>query len=71
MKQKYKWRLLYKPPIEELDDNNIDTWRKVFYISQYECPSGLDINIKLTELKNLYNMKKEYMILQDLEVLND
>lgn len=67
---KYKYRVLYKPPIEELDDNNPDTWRKVFYIDKYDCPSGLDVNIKLTELKNLYNMKKEYMILEDLEDLD-
>lgn len=63
---KYKYRLLYKPPIEEMTDDP-DTWRKVFYISIYDCPSKLDINVKLTELKNLYNMKKEYMILEDLE----
>lgn len=62
---KYKWRLLYKPPIEEQTDDP-DTWRKVFYIDKYECPSELDINIKLTELKNLYNMKDEYIILEDL-----
>lgn len=63
---KYRYRLLYKPPIEEMTDDP-DTWRKVFYIDKYEYPSGLDVNIKLTELKNLYNMKKEYMILEDLE----
>lgn len=63
----YKWRLLYKPPTENEIENDPDTWRKVFYISQYECPTGLDINVKLTELKNLYNMKQEYMILEDLE----
>ena len=66
---KYKWRLVYKPPIEKIDYNNIDSLPKVFYINNYECPSGLDVNIKLTELKNLYNMKKEYMILEDLENL--
>lgn len=71
MDKKYKWRLLYKPPIEEYNENNIDTWHKVFYINKYECPTGLDVNIKLTELKNLYNMKKEYMILQDLEEINE
>lgn len=64
---KYKWRLLYKPPIENEIENDPDTWRKVFYISQYEYPTELDIIIKLIELKNLYNMKQEYMILEDLE----
>lgn len=64
---KYKWKILYKPPIEELDDNNPDTWRKVFYVSVYECPSKLDLAIKLRELKKLYNMKEEYLILEDVE----
>lgn len=64
---KYHWRLLYKPPLEELDDNNIDTWRKVFYISLYECPSKLDLGIKIKELKKLYNMKEEYLILQVID----
>ena len=64
---KYKWRLLYKPPMEKIEDDNVDTWRKVFYIESYECPSELDLKIKITELKKLYNMKDEYIILEDLE----
>ena len=44
-----------------------DTWRKVFYISIYDCPSKLDLTVKITELKNLYKMKEEYIILEDLE----
>ena len=63
---KYKYRLLYKPPIEEMTDDP-DTWRKMFYISIYECPSELDLTVKITELKNLYKMKEEYIILEDLE----
>lgn len=63
---KYKYRLLYKPPIEEMTDDP-DTWRKVFYISIYDCPSKLDLAVKITELKNLYKMKEEYIILEDLE----
>ena len=63
----YKWRVLYKPPLEELDDNNLTTWRKTFYISKYECPSKLDLDIKIRNLKYLYNMKDEYIILEDLE----
>ncbi len=64
---KYKWRVLYKPPIEELDDDNPDTWRKVFYFSIYDCPEKIDLAVKIKELKNTYNMKEEYIILQDLE----
>ena len=64
---KYKWRVLYKPPLKDMVDNDPDTWRKVFYISIYECPSKLDLAIKITELKKLYNMKDEYVILEDLE----
>lgn len=64
---KYKWRLLYKPPLEEIIDDDPDTWRKVFYISVYECPSKLDLGIKIKELKSLYKMKDEYIILEDLE----
>lgn len=63
---KYKWRLLYKPPIEEMTDDP-DTWRKVFYISIYDCPSKLDLAIKIRELKTLYKMKDEYVYLEDLE----
>lgn len=64
---KYKWRLLYKPPLEEIIDDDLDTWRKTFYISIYECPSKLDLDIKVKELKSLYKMKDEYIILEDLE----
>lgn len=35
---KYKWRLLYKPPLEEIIDDDPDTWRKTFFIDKYECP---------------------------------
>ena len=63
---KYKYRLLYKSPIKEMTDNP-DTWRKVFYISIYDCPSKLDLAIKVRELKKLYKMKDEYIILEDLE----
>ncbi len=64
---KYKWRVLYKPPLEDIIDDDPDTWRKVFYISVYECPSKLDLAVKLAELKNLYKMKEEYIILEDLD----
>lgn len=64
---KYKWRLLYKPPLEEIIDDDPDTWRKAFYISVYECPSKLDLAIKIKGLKSLYKMKDEYIILEDLE----
>lgn len=65
--KKYKWRLLYKPPVEEEKDDDPDTWRKVFYLDKYQYPTGLNLSVKLTEMKHLYNMKKEYMILEDME----
>ena len=67
MDKKYKWRILYKPPIEQLDDDNVDTWRKVFYLNIYDCPTKLDLAVKIAELKKIYKMKDEYVILQDLE----
>lgn len=67
---KYRYRLLYKSPIEEQTDDP-DTWRKVFYISKYDCPSELDLSVKITELKKLYKMKDEYIILEDLENKNE
>ena len=70
MNKYYKWRVLYKPPIEKIDDNNIDTWHKVFYFSKYECPSKIDLDCKLIDLKQTYNMKDEYIILQDLDELD-
>lgn len=63
----YKWRVLYKPPFEEMIDDDPDTWRKVFYISKYECKEELDLELKVLDLKNLYNMKKEYIIIENLE----
>lgn len=62
---KYKYRILYKPPIEELDDNNPDTWRKVFYLTPYDCPEKLDLRIKVSELINTYNMKEEYITIEE------
>ena len=64
---KYKWRLLYKPPLEEIIDDDPDTWRKTFFIDKYECPEKIDLLIKINELKELYKMKSEYIILEDLE----
>lgn len=64
---KYKWRILYKPPIEELNDNNPDTWRKVFYIDKYECPTDLDLTVKIQDLKKLYNMKEKYITVEELD----
>ena len=66
-KMKYKWRLLYKPPLEEIIDDDPDTWRKTFFIDKYECPEQIDLSIKINELKELYHMKNEYIILEDLE----
>ena len=66
MIMKYKWRVLYKPPLEEMTEDP-DTWRKVFYLSIYDCPEKIDLTVKIRELKNTYNMKEEYIILEDLE----
>ena len=65
----YKWRLVYKPPIEEIDYNNIDSLPKVFYLSVYDYPEKLDLDIKIKQLKKLYNMRDEYLQLDDLENL--
>ena len=65
----YKWRLVYKPPIEEIDYNNIDSLPKVFYLSIYDCPEKLDLDVKIKQLKKLYNMRDEYLQLDDLEIL--
>ena len=70
-KEKYKWRLLYKPPLEEIVDDDPDTWRKTFYISIYDCPEKLDLAIKIKELIRDYNMQEQYIIVQDLEELNN
>lgn len=69
----YKWRLLYRAPVYDMlsDIDNIDTWRKVFYISKEECPSQLDLDCKIIELKKLYNMKDQYIELQDLEEIDN
>ena len=64
---KYKYRVLYKPPIEEFIDDNPDTWRKVFLFSVYDCPSELDLSVTINQLIKNYNMKKEYILFQDLE----
>lgn len=71
MDEKYKWRILYKPPIEWLDDNNVDTWRKVFLISKYDCPTELDFDVKIRELVQLYNMKEEFVYIEFLEEENE
>ena len=63
----YKWRLVYKPPIENIDYNNLDSLPKIFYISIYECPEKLDLHLKINELKKLYNMKDEYTILEEID----
>ncbi len=65
----YKWRIIYKPPIEQIDYNDIDSLPKVFYLSVYDCPEKLDLGVKIKQLKNLYNMKDEYIELEDLENL--
>lgn len=65
-KADYKWRLLYKPPVNTIT-NDPDTWCKVFYISKYECPEPIDLEVKIRELKQLYKMRDEYVYLEDLE----
>ena len=58
---KYKWLLTYEPPLEYFDENDITTWRKVFYISKQECPEQLDFDLKLNELKQLYQMEDGFI----------
>lgn len=63
----YKWRVVYKPPIEKIDYNNIDSLPKVFYYSIYDCPEKIDLAVELERLKKLYHMKDEYLYLEDME----
>ena len=67
---KYKYRILYKPPIEEFIDDNPDTWRKVFLFSVYDCPSELDLSVKIKELIQNYNMKEQYITLENLDEID-
>lgn len=63
---KYKWRILYKPPLEEIVDDDPDTWRKTFLLSGYDYPEELDLKVKIRELINDYNMKEEYIEIEEL-----
>jgi hypothetical protein len=62
----YKWRLVYKPPIKNINYNDLDSLPKIFYISIYECPEKLDLHLKINELKRLYNMKDEYVSIENI-----
>lgn len=62
-----KYQLLYKPPKEIFDENNPDTWWKIFYLDKFSCPSELDLSVKIKELAKIYNMKEEYITLNDIE----
>lgn len=64
---KYNWLLKYMPPLEYLDDNDITTWRKVFYISKQECPEKLDLELKINELKKLYKMEDGFITIETLD----
>ena len=68
MSYNYEYRVLYKPPIEEIVENDPDTWRKVWYYSITDCPEKLDLKIKLLNLVRMYNLKERYII---VEKLND
>ena len=59
-----KYILLYKPPIKEFDENNPDTWHKVYHFDTFECPSKLDVAVKIGSLISEYNMKREYLSLE-------
>lgn len=63
----YKWRLVYKPPIKNINYNDLDSLPKIFYISIYECPEKLDLYLKIKELKKLYNMKDEYVSIENID----
>ena len=67
---KYEYRVLYKPPLNEIIDDDPDTWRKTFYIDKYQYPDELSRQVYITELKNLYNMKDEYVQIEKLELDN-
>ena len=62
---KYKWRVLYKVPIEEITDDP-DTWRRTWYFSIYDCPEKLDFEVKILNLIRDFKLKKDYIIIQTL-----
>lgn len=64
---KYKWRILYYPPHHTTVNNDPDTWRKVFLFTKFECKEELDLQVKIRELINDYNMNEKYIIIEDLE----
>lgn len=61
---KYHWRVLYKPPLEEIIDDDPDTWRRTWYFSIYDCPEKLDLYVTVLNLIRDYKLKKEYIIIQ-------
>lgn len=67
MNNKFKWKLLYKPPMEHFDENEEETWTKMFYISTDECKDGLSLTLKIHDLIRIYNMDREYITLEDME----
>lgn len=66
MSYNYEYRVLYKPPTEEIVEEDPDTWRKVWYYSTIDCPEKLDLKIKLLELVRIYNLKERYITVQRL-----
>lgn len=66
MSYNYEYRVLYKPPIEEIVEDDPDTWRKVWYYNITDCPEKLDLKIKLLELVRIYNLKERYITVQRL-----
>lgn len=64
---KYKWKLFYKPPIEDFREEDTDTWYKLFYISKRDCKEELDLILKINELIQDYNMNKDYLTLEEID----
>ena len=64
---KYEYRVLYQIPLEMNDNNDPSTWRKVFYFSVYDCPSKLDLYVKVRDLIKIYNMDTKYIKIQKLD----
>ena len=71
MNNKYKYRILYSPPISLFNEEDPDTWHKVFLISKYECPEELDLRCKVNELVSDYHMNKKFLTTEDLEIYGE
>ena len=63
--KEFKYRVLYKPPMEKVKDDNPDTWRRVWYFTEYDCPEKLDLEVKILQMCTSFNINKKYIEVQE------